>query len=717
MPGTFTIDFQNRTRASITHETVAPRSGDAWTEMLYHLTFCVGRTLVNLDREDQIESARQFDSWVESGFADFPVHVGPPAVVIPCARFVSSFDGDVPSYSRGAYGFGLNARGLDYYGPMATGVLLRHACSVWERADDLVLPVRTLCRRVLADGVDEAGHVMLVTKCVSEALDDFRRRGTGMPAKPRAEAREARLTGRKPFRGAFVAAGLSLVFIAGVWWYLASTPPSPEPRMAQRSPSAAAPNRPPAPGADRPASPLAAPEPSGPPSREPGQPPSAGTAGQKTAHEEDREAPQRRETRLAEEIKKREEAEQARVAEEQRTLQELRQRRETEREEARLAELRKQEEEARRAEAERHRAEEAHIAAMKREAEEQKREAEEARRKTEAERRKAAEERFVEMKRQQEDRERLRLAELKRQDEEARQAESARRKAEEERRAEAQRQAEAKRQQEENERQRLAELKRQQEARVPKPAAPPVLGKSIVGRDGASMVLVPAGEFVMGSDAEDEAPPHRVYLDAFYIDRYEVTNARYLKFVEATRHRAPQHVVDPQYDLWIGAALSQGVADLPVVNVDWSDADAYCKWAGKRLPTEAEWEKAARGTDGRLYPWGDEAPSFARLNFSRRWQGAHTLQPVGSYEAGSSPYGAQDMAGNVWEWVSDWYDAGAYAAGPERNPRGPSGGASKILRGGSWTNSPDTVRVTHRREEDPEMRNSDTGFRCAQSAK
>ncbi|MDO8546827.1 MAG: formylglycine-generating enzyme family protein, partial [Nitrospirales bacterium] len=254
------------------------------------------------------------------------------------------------------------------------------------------------------------------------------------------------------------------------------------------------------------------------------------------------------------------------------------------------------------------------------------------------------------------------------------------------------------------------------EARVVPPSPTPMHERVVTGRDGALMVLVPSGEFLMGNQAEEDAPPHRVYLDAFYIDRHEVTNGRYLKFVEATRHRAPQHVVDPQYDLWAGTALSQGVADLPVVNVDWSDADAYCRWAGKRLPTEAEWEKAARGTDSRIYPWGNEAPSLARLNFSRRWQGVHTLQPVGNYEAGNSPYGAQDMAGNVWEWVGDWYDAGAYAAGPARNPQGPSSGSSKILRGGSWTNSAETVRATHRREEDPDMRNSDSGFRCARGA-
>jgi len=377
---------------------------------------------------------------------------------------------------------------------------------------------------------------------------------------------------------------------------------------------------------------------------------------------------------------------------------------EAEKKEARMAEqLRRLEETARQAESVRRRAVEEQSEAARKEADERTQQAELARKKAEEER-KAGEQRVAEVKRQQEERQRL--------DEQAKQ------KAEEERKAGEQRFAEMKRQSEDNERQRLAEIKRQQEARVPKPATlPPSQEKAIVGRDGAPMVLVPAGEFLMGNQAEEDAPPHRVYLDAFYIDRHEVTNGRYLKFVEATRHRVPQHVIDPQYDLWVGTAPSQGVADLPVVNVDWFDADAYCRWTGKRLPTEAEWEKAARGTDSRIYPWGNEAPSLARLNFSRRWQGAHTLQPVGNYEAGNSPYGAQDMAGNVWEWVGDWYDAGSYAAGPARNPQGPSAGSSKILRGGSWTNSADTVSTTHRREEDPEMRNSDSGFRCARDGK
>ena len=679
MPGTFTIDFQDRTRASIIYEAVAPRSGEAWTEMLYHVTFCVGRALVNLDREDQIEFARQFDSWLDNDFADFPVHVGPPACLTPCARFVSSFDGTVPSYVRGAYGFGLNARGLDYYGPMAACVLMHHIRDAWDRPDDLLRPAQTLCLRVMADGVEEAGHVQLVTECVTEAREEFKHRKK--EASPeQATLKEHALQGKGfTWRRAVAGAGIVLSLGVAVAWHLSQEP-----------------------------------VPSSPPVRS-----SEVAGGEPKAVMEARKAEDQRK------------AEEQRVA----VLSS-----EAEKQEARLAELKRLEEAARRAESERRRTAEEQAEALRKEADERVRQAELARKKAEEER-KTEEQRVVALGLEAEKKE-ARLAELKRLEEAARQAESvrrraaeeqaeaarkeadervrqaelARKKAEEDRKAEEQRAVEAKRQQEETERRRVAELKRQQESRVPKPTAPSPIEKTIAGRDGAPMVLVPSGEFLMGNQAEEDAPPHRVSLDAFYIDRYEVTNARYLKFVEATRHRAPQHVVDPQYDLWAGTTLSQGVADLPVVNVDWFDAAAYCRWAGKRLPTEAEWEKAARGTDSRLYPWGNEAPSLARLNFSRRWQGVHTLQPVGNYEAGNSPYGAQDMAGNVWEWVGDWYDAGSYAAGPARNPQGPSSGSSKILRGGSWTNSADSVRATHRREEDPDMRNSDSGFRCARSA-
>jgi formylglycine-generating enzyme required for sulfatase activity len=234
-----------------------------------------------------------------------------------------------------------------------------------------------------------------------------------------------------------------------------------------------------------------------------------------------------------------------------------------------------------------------------------------------------------------------------------------------------------------------------------------------MAKDGVPMVLIPSGEFLMGSEMAGEGPPHPVSVDAYYIDRYEVTNAQYQRFVDATDHRTPQHEVDPRYDLWAGGTFPPEFKAQPVVNVDWHDAAAYCEWAGKRLPTEAEWEKAARGTDARIYPWGNDPPTPARLNFARRWEGPQTLRPVGSFEQGRSPFGAYDMAGNVWEWVNDWYGPGYYKAPQERNPRGPGGGSAKVLRGGSWTNLARLVRATHRYGADPEMRNSDTGFRCA----
>lgn len=590
MPGAFTIDFQDRTRASITYEAVAPRSGEAWTEMLYHVAFCVGRALVNLDRDDQLDFARQFDSWLQNDFADFPVHVGPPACLTPCARFVSSFDVDVPSYVRDAYGFGLNARGLDYYGPMAAGVLMRHIRDVWDRPDDLLRPARTLCLRVVADGVDEAGHVQLVTECVTEALEEFTHRRKAASLEQALLKKEA-LPGRgSVWRRAVAGAGIVLGLGVAVAWHLSQ-----------------------------------APVPSFPPAKS--------------------------ETLV--------------VKVEPKTV----------------TEARKAEEQRPAAPAQSEQAEQAVVRKSAPVTEEPKR------------------------------------AEVV-PPSKAPLAEEAPRPVPPPVTAPAPRlEALVKPKEAPVPVPPMPDPKPVQEARVVPPSPTPMHEIVVTGRDGSPMALVPSGEFLMGNQAEDDAPPHRVYLDAFYIDRHEVTNGRYLKFVEATRHRAPQHVVDPQYDLWAGTTLSQGVVDLPVVNVDWSDAAAYCRWAGKRLPTEAEWEKAARGTDSRLYPWGNEAPSLARLNFSRRWQGAHTLQPVGNYEAGNSPYGAQDMAGNVWEWVSDWYDAGSYAAGPARNPQGPPSGLSKILRGGSWTNSADTVRTTHRREEDPEMRNSDSGFRCAKDGK
>ena len=240
-----------------------------------------------------------------------------------------------------------------------------------------------------------------------------------------------------------------------------------------------------------------------------------------------------------------------------------------------------------------------------------------------------------------------------------------------------------------------------------------------LSKDGAPTVLVPAGLFPMGvppgdrDGGRDEYPRHEVFLDSFLIDQFEVTNGRYLEFVKSTGHRVPQNPTNPTRNLWQGDTITESLAERPVINVDWFDADAYCKWAGKRLPTEAEWEKAAKGTSDRRFVWGNVEPTAKHLNYNQRWIGEKTLMPVGSYEAGKSPYGAYDMAGNVWEWVNDWYDARYYEKSPERNPKGPETGLKKVIRGAGWQNETPTVRIFTRVESDPTMRNESTGFRCA----
>ncbi len=249
------------------------------------------------------------------------------------------------------------------------------------------------------------------------------------------------------------------------------------------------------------------------------------------------------------------------------------------------------------------------------------------------------------------------------------------------------------------------------------------LPAEVTGKDGAPLVLVPAGPFPMGvppgdrDGGRDEYPRHEVTLDAFYIDKFEVTNGRYLEFVRATAHRVPQHPTKQNRNLWEGSLMPESIADRPVVNVDWYDAEAYCTWAGRRLPTEAEWEKAARGGDDRRFPWGNVEPTHKHLNFNQHWVGEKTLMPVGSYEAGKSPYGAYDMAGNVWEWVADWYDMRYYEKSPEKNPKGPDSGKGKVLRSSGWQVETPMVRIFTRVESDPLIRNESTGFRCAKDAK
>ena len=232
--------------------------------------------------------------------------------------------------------------------------------------------------------------------------------------------------------------------------------------------------------------------------------------------------------------------------------------------------------------------------------------------------------------------------------------------------------------------------------------------KLISDIDAMMLVYVPAGEFTMGSEdgSDDEKPIHTVYVDAFWIDQTEVTNMQYKLCVDERICALP---TDPT------RIDEVAYANHPVVYVSWENARTYCEWAGRRLPTEAEWEKTARGTDGRTYPWGDQGDCEC-ANF---WDCPEfeTTSPVGFYgEKGISPYGAYDMAGNVWEWVSDWYDAQYYQEAPRRNPTGPTSGIYHVWRGGSWNCNQTSARSAGRGNYNPDYWRDLIGFRCAVSA-
>ena len=267
------------------------------------------------------------------------------------------------------------------------------------------------------------------------------------------------------------------------------------------------------------------------------------------------------------------------------------------------------------------------------------------------------------------------------------------------------------------------------------------LQKTATAKDGAKMVLVPAGKFVMGSNDEDIAetsPYHNVYLDAFYMDVYEVTNKLFVDFLNDTRPgeevggkrwnwlvTRDDTELDERFTWWPTEIIYEddkylaleGYEQNPVITASWYAAKEYCKWAGKRLPTEAEWEKAARGgKKKKRFPWGDPIPTGG-LVFDRPWRDNQEPAPtgkVGNYFP--NDYGIYDMAGNVWEWAADWFDPNYYKRSDAKNPKGPSKGELKIVRGGGWNSIPMGLRVAIRNTDFPQSTNDGIGFRCAMDA-
>ena len=220
------------------------------------------------------------------------------------------------------------------------------------------------------------------------------------------------------------------------------------------------------------------------------------------------------------------------------------------------------------------------------------------------------------------------------------------------------------------------------------------------------MIAIPAGEFTMGSDREIERPSHKVSVPAFEMDQFEVTNEQFASFVKATAYKT---TAEKTGDSMAWSAYAAGKPNNPVVKVSWNDAVAYCQWTGKRLPTEAEWEKAARGTDGRLYPWGNE---WALGKANTKEAGYRGTTITGSLPGGASPYGVMDMAGNVAEWTSDWFQP--YPGYPGGDSAAQFFGQKyRVIRGGGWFSDKEMVRTTTRSCSSVDLANDDVGFRCA----
>lgn len=232
----------------------------------------------------------------------------------------------------------------------------------------------------------------------------------------------------------------------------------------------------------------------------------------------------------------------------------------------------------------------------------------------------------------------------------------------------------------------------------------------------SGMVFVPAGTFLRGRShplpderlkwfptlLRDDLPTREISLDAFYLDEHEVTNAQYAAFVKQSGRRAPHH--------WPGGKIPQGKENVPVVNVTWDEANAYCRSLGKRLPSEAEWERACRGLAiGIIYPWGNRPPTAQDACFD-------TLDGPGPVKCFAPNYfGLYDMSGNVWEWCADWYEKDYYGRAPEQNPHGPEKGLYRVLRGGSWADVPKFLTCAYRSWARPAERSPNIGFRCARS--
>lgn len=234
--------------------------------------------------------------------------------------------------------------------------------------------------------------------------------------------------------------------------------------------------------------------------------------------------------------------------------------------------------------------------------------------------------------------------------------------------------------------------------------------ETIVGDDGREMILIPEGVFTRGSDEGgfDEKPEQEIYLDAFYADKYEVSVKAYNKYRKAAEY------VKPSVPFFAGDSTIMDTPEFPVVGVSWYDAVNFCEWAGKRLLTEAEWEKAARGTHGLVFPWGNEFQRN-RANLAGTADGYEYMAPVGSFPMGRSVYGVYDMAGNVSEWVEDWYDQFYYEQAPMMNPTGIGKSKNRVFRGGSWDARKVDIRPAKRFAATPGRKDSIVGFRCGKS--